>query len=193
MTVTADDLDAASESVARALLLTTAGSWSGAGTGTWDARHTVEHLGDTLVSFAAQVVARPTTRFVRFMAVADDDASAEEVLEMALTGAGLLAAALRTAGPDVRAFHPTGLADASGFAAMGCAELLLHGEDVARGNGAALDPPRDVCARVLARLFPHVVGSVTAVDPWDGLRWATHRLELPGLPPQVGWQWRAAP
>jgi uncharacterized protein (TIGR03083 family) len=194
MTVTADDLDAATESVAHALRPATALAWTAAaGTGTWDAWHTAEHLGDTLVSFAAQLVARPVSRFVRFVAVADQGASADDVLEMALTGSGLLGAALRTTGPDVRAFHPAGVADPEGFAAMGCLEVLVHGEDVARGLGAAVHPPRDVCERVLSRLFPHVADLVTGVDPWDGLRWATDRLELPGLPSQAGWQLRPAP
>ena len=194
MPVTADDLDAATACVARALGPVASRTWGDApGTGTWDAWHTAEHLGDTLVSFAAQLVARPTSRFVRFMAVADEDATADGVLEMALTGSGVLAAVLRTSRPDARAFHPSGVADPEGFAGMGCVEVLVHGEDVARGLGVEVDPPRDVCARVLARMFPHVAHEVTDVDPWDALRWATHRLELAGLPSQADWQWRAAP
>lgn len=194
MTLTADHLDAVTASVADALQPVTWRSWHEAtGTGTWDAWHTAEHLGDTLVSFAAQLIAQPTARFVRFMAAADEDASAAEVLEVAVTGSGLLSAVLRTAAPDVCAFHPSGIADAEGFAGMGCVEVLVHGEDIARGLGVQIDPPRDACARVLARMFPHVAGQVADVDPWDGLRWATHRLELPGLPSQTDWQWRAAP
>ncbi len=194
MSVTADDLDAATASVAHTLLPVTDRSWAdAAGTGTWDAWHTAEHLGDTLTSFAAQLVARPTTRFVRFLSTADEDASAGEVLEVALTGAGILGAALRQSGPDVRAYHPSGLADPEGFAGMGCVEVLVHGEDVARGLGVAVDPPRDVCARVLARMFPDVAPSVAREDPWDALLWATHRLDLPGHLPRPDWQWQAAP
>jgi hypothetical protein len=194
MTVTPDHLAAASASVAAALEPTVDRPWDGAaGTGDRDAWHTAEHLGDTLLSFAAQVLARPDDRFVRFMAVADQDATSAEVLEMAVTGAGILTAVLRTAGPGVRAFHPAGVADAEGFAAMGCVEVLLHGEDIARGLGTAVEPPAEVCARVLARLFPHVADQVADVEPWDALRWATHRLELPGLVSQAAWQWRAAP
>jgi hypothetical protein len=39
------------------------------------------------------------------------------------------------AGPDDRGCHSDGIADAAGFAAIGCAELLLHGTDVASGLG----------------------------------------------------------
>jgi hypothetical protein len=44
--------------------------------------------------------------------------------------------------------------DASGFAALACDEMLLHTNDIALGLGTTFDPSRDVCARVLARLFP---------------------------------------
>ena len=46
---------------------------------------------------------------------------------------------------------------------------------------------RDVCARVLARMFPH--GDLD-VDPWTGLLWATNRVDLPGRSPQIGWRWQ---
>lgn len=59
--------------------------------------------------------------------------------------------------------------------------------------GGRVDPPRDVCARVLARVFPHVAQEVVDVEPGDALRWATHRLELAVLPSQADWQWHAAP
>ncbi|MFF5172815.1 hypothetical protein ACFY3U_09300 [Micromonospora sp. NPDC000089] len=103
----------------------------------------------------------------------------------------MLAALVRRAGPDVRVWHPTGRADPAGFAAMGCAEALLHGDDIARGLGVALDPPRAVCARVLARLFPRAARR--GVDPWAALRWSTGRAELPGHPRLTEWHWQATP
>ena len=51
---------------------------------------------------------------------------------------------------------------------------------------------RDVCARVLARMFPE--HDLSGVDPWDGLLWATGRADLPGrnrVGP--GWRWHGAP
>lgn len=144
------------------------------------------------MSYAAQLVARPTTRYVRFLATADKDATPAEVLEFALTGGGLLAATVRTAAPSVRAYHPTGMADPAGFAGMGCVEVLVHGEDIARGLGLALDPPRDVCARVLARMFPHTT-DLAGTDPWTALLWATNRAVLPGRPPQTDWRWQGNP
>jgi hypothetical protein len=83
------------------------------------------------------------------------------------------------------------MADPAGFAGMGCVEVLIHGEDIARGLGLTLDPPREVCARVLARMFPQ--HDVSGLDPWTALLWAADRAELPGRDRQAGWSWRGAP
>ena len=194
MAVTADDLDAALSSVVATLRPATDLDWSKrAGNLDWDCWHAAEHVGDCLMSFAGQLVARPEKRYVRFMAIADKDASPEQVLEFAEAGGRILAATVRTSGADVRAYHPTGAADPEGFAAMGCVETLLHGEDIAQGLGLAIDPPRDVCARVLARLFPEAAPELAAVDPWAALRWSTGRIELPGHPQLKEWRWQGVP
>ncbi|SCG45193.1 hypothetical protein GA0070609_1594 [Micromonospora echinaurantiaca] len=194
MVVTADDLDAALSTVVASLRPATALEWSArAGSLEWDCWHTAEHLGDCLISFAGQLLARPEKRFVRFMANADQDASPAEVLEFAEVGGRLLAATVRMSGPDARAYHPSGQADPAGFAAMGCVEALLHGDDIAQGLGLAVDPPRDVCTRVLARLFPEAAQELASVDPWAALKWSTGRIELPGRARLTEWHWRAAP
>ncbi|ANN19987.1 hypothetical protein SD37_33175 [Amycolatopsis orientalis] len=193
MTVTPDDLDAAIASVVEGLRRASDGDWPAApGTGELNAWRTAEHLGDCLISYAGLVLARPSTpRFVRFEAVADSAATPSELLEFITVGGGILGAVLRTAAPDVRAYHPSGHADIEGFAGMGCVEALVHGEDMARGLGVTLDPPREVCSRVLARMFPEV--DAAGVDPWIALLWATDRVDLPGRPSRAGWQWRGAP
>ncbi|MEV4597173.1 hypothetical protein AB0K15_07205 [Amycolatopsis sp. NPDC049253] len=191
MTVTAVDLGRALESVENTLRPTVARDWTrNAGELDWDCRQTAEHVGDVLLSYAAQVVSRPQDHYVRFLAKADEGATPEELLELALTGGRLLQAAVSASRPDTRAYHPTGRADPAGFAAMGCAELLLHGEDLATGLGTELDPPREVCANVVARLFPD---EAPASDPWDGLRWCAGRIALPGRSRRVEWKWRGAP
>ena len=194
MTVTADDVDSALAALTNALEPATDRDWSTrAGPLEWDCWHTAEHIGDVLMSYAAQLVARPTTRYVRFLANADTDATAAEVLEFALTGGGILVAAVRAAPPHIRSYHPTGMADPEGFAAMGCVEALVHGHDIAQGLGVDLTAPHDVCARVLARLFPNTPATLADLDPWSVLLWATGRLDLPGHPRPEKWRWRGAP
>jgi hypothetical protein len=83
------------------------------------------------------------------------------------------------------------MADPAGFAGMGCVETLLHGEDIAQGVGAVLDPPRDLCQRILDRMFPHV--QVDDLDPWEAMRWYTGRLALADRPAPAAWRWTSAP
>ena len=46
------------------------------------------------------------------------------------------------AAPGARGWHPAGLADASGFAAMACDELLVHTDDAAAGWALGSPRPR---------------------------------------------------
>jgi len=173
------------------LLPVTDRNWSvRAGTLEWDCWHTAEHIGDCLLSYAWQLAVQPTTRYVRAIATAEKDASPAEVLEFAVTGGRVLASMVRTSPAHVRAFHPAGNADPEGFAALGCNEALLHGNDIAQGFGLSLDPPRNVCRRVLARLFPQVPSELADTDPWTSLLWAGGRTELPDHQQP---QWRPHP
>lgn len=183
MTVTADDLDDVISSVMSALLPVTDRDWSvRAGGLEWNCWHTAEHIGDTLMSYAWQLAVHPTARYVRAVCTAEKDASPAEVLEFAVTGGRVLAAMVRASPAHIRAYHPAGTADPEGFAGLGCYEALLHGQDIAQGFGRTLSPPRDICRRVLARLFPQARSDLAAVDPWQALRWVGGRVDLPGHP-----------
>ena len=192
MSLTADDLDLAVSTVTDGLRPATGGDWTvRAGTLDWDCWHTAEHIGDCLLSYAGQLVTQPDGRYVRFLAKADESANAAEVLEFAETAGRILVATVRSAPATTRAYHPSGMADPAGFAGMGCVEVMLHGEDIAQGLGATLDPPRDLCRRVLARMFPHV--PVDDMDPWDLLRWYSGRLPVADRPTPARWHWTSTP
>lgn len=194
--VTPGDLLAAIENVVSTLRTGTDRDWSTpAATLDWDCRHTTEHIGDCLLSYAGQLTVEPRERYVPFMAHADTDAPPEGLLEFVLMGGRVLASVVRTSPAGARAYHPTGLADREGFMGMGCVEVLVHGHDVATGLGLELDPPREVCARVLDRMFPEQAASAADAedDPWAVLRWATGRTDLPGRPAPASWRWRGAP
>ena len=111
-----------------------------------------------------------------------------------LAGCGaLLATMVQTSNPTVRAYHPYGLSDPEGFAAMGVLETLVHTYDVARGVHVPWQPPAAVCARALARLMPEVPlrAGDTGSDPaaWAAMLWATGRIALPGRPRPTHWRW----
>jgi hypothetical protein len=191
MTVTADDLTASTVHVVKVLGTAADRDWStAAGTSDRSAWATAEHLADTLMLYGAQLVARPPGHYVKFEATATKDATPLELLEFVVAGAGLLAAAVRGATSTVRAYHPSGIADPEGFAGMGCVEVLVHGADIANGLGLTLDPPRAVCRRVVARMFPEVSD---IDDDWSALLYATDRITLPGRDSREGWHWHGAP
>jgi hypothetical protein len=194
MTVTADDLDSVIACVVSGLLPITDRDWSvRAGTLEWNCWHTAEHIGDCLLSYAWQLAAHPTGRYVRAVATAEKDASPAEVLEFAVTGGRVLASMVRTSRPHVRAYHPAGMADPEGFAGLGCYEALLHGNDIAQGFGRSLEPPRDVCRRVLARIFPQAPADLARSDPWAALLRAGGRTDIPGDAEQPSWRPHPAP
>ncbi|MFJ4804075.1 GNAT family N-acetyltransferase [Streptomyces murinus] len=154
----------------------------------WDCHTTAVHVADDLVAYAANLAGRARDAYIPFELKLDegtDNAGLLQVLEA--TGA-LLAAAVVTAPPSVRAFHPYPFRDAdrSGFAAMGVTEVLLHTHDMAEGLGLPYEPSAELAESVLATIFPHIQ---PGPRPWPTLLWATGRGELPGRAPVTEWRW----
>lgn len=165
--------------------------WSvAAGSLAWDCRRTLDHIADTLLFYAAHLATRARTRLVP---PRDGDArrTPPELLAVVETAAAVLAEVARAAPIDARGFHGAGMADPEGFIAMGCAETLIHADDIAGGLGVAFAPSPDLAARVARRLFPW---APAAGDPWQVLRWSCGRIALPDrerLGPD--WYWHCAP
>ncbi|TLS41277.1 GNAT family N-acetyltransferase [Streptomyces montanus] len=174
-----------------ALLRTAAGErdWSvNAGRLDWSCRRTAEHIASDLIAYAGQLAGRPTDRYVPFDITFDECEGVEDVLDVIEATGALLAAAVRTAPREARAFHPYPFRSANreGFAAMGVAEVLLHTHDIAEGLGIAYEAPAQLCEDVLTRIFPHIR---PGPDHWRTLLWATGRGELPGRAPVTEWRW----
>jgi hypothetical protein len=159
----------------------------------WPCRNTLAHMVDCLNWYAANLARRSTSNVE-----SPDMAPSLRPVRLidALRSAGaILAAAVTAAAPDDRAWHPFGRADRSGFAAMGCDEVLVHGFDLAAGLGRpgrplAYDVPAELAGRVVRRLFPW---SPTDEDPWATLLWANGRAALGARPPERHWLWHCAP
>ncbi|MFC6576434.1 maleylpyruvate isomerase N-terminal domain-containing protein [Planomonospora parontospora] len=203
--VTVDDLDQAVRLAVALLREAPAAVWDArAGTLEWDCWETVEHLGDDLFAYAAQLGPRtpPMDGEVPFVlrsrrpggpasvVHADRAAGPAGLLQVLEASGALLVAMVRTTPPHVRAHHVFGASDPEGFAAMGIVETLVHTHDVAQGLGLAWNPPAGLCSRVLARLFPDAPRDT---DPWPALLWATGRAELPGHPRLTTWRWYGEP
>jgi hypothetical protein len=196
LSVSADDLDAVVSCMDDGLRAAVDRDWSvPAGTLVWTCRSTAEHIGQCLAHYASQMAIRARTRYVRWKALAMSEAPPDGVLDFATAAGRLLAMVVRASSPEVRTYHPFGRADPAGYAGGGCVEALVHTHDIATGLGVTFAPPPDVCERVVARMFPHHEARLAQadVDPWTALRWATGRVDVPGLPELGVWRWRATP
>ncbi|MFJ9522101.1 hypothetical protein ACIRPK_28090 [Kitasatospora sp. NPDC101801] len=203
--VTPDDLDLAVRLAVDSLREAPGTAWDHpAGSLEWTCWETVEHLADDLFAYAAQLGPRtpPLTGEVPFVwerrrpggpanAIgADRTAGPAGLLQVLESCGALLVAMARTTPPQVRAHHGFGISDPEGFTAMGIVETLVHTHDLAEGLGLPWTPPAELCAPVLARLFPDAPADT---DPWPTLLWCTGRAELPGRPRRTEWRWNGVP
>ncbi|WP_371500087.1 hypothetical protein OG871_26900 [Kitasatospora sp. NBC_00374] len=170
----------------------------------WDCWETAEHLADDLFCYAAQLTtAQPQLHgYIPFeisarreggprnAVAADRKAGPDGLLQVLDTSGGLLSAVVRATPAGRLGYHPFGVSDPEGFAAMGVVEVLVHLDDLARGLGLRWRPPADLCGRVLTRLFPD---APTGTEPWPTLLWATGRGELPGRARLTSWRWDSRP
>ncbi|MER7398282.1 hypothetical protein ABT381_22560 [Streptomyces sp. NPDC000151] len=203
--VTAADVEEAVRLAVTALRGAEGADWSArAGALEWDCWETAEHLADDLFSYAAQLgpARPPADTHVPFawtrqrpggpanVVFADREAGPTGLLQVLEASGALLAAIVRTTPPEKRAFHVYGVSDATGFAAMGVVETLVHTHDIAESLGLPWTPPDGLCDRTLARIFPD---APPVTDRWSALLWCTGRIALPGHPRRTSWQWDGRP
>lgn len=173
-----EDVRATASTCHRVLEPVADGDWDRqAGELEWSCRTTLVHMLSALLYYAINLATRSTEP--RVSGRADPSLPVAELLNALEGRAAVLAEVCAAAPPGARGAHDWGSPDASGFAALACDEMLLHTSDIALGLGVSFDPPRDVCARVLARLFPWAPGEG---DSWEVLRWANGRVGLEGRP-----------
>ncbi|MET7418472.1 maleylpyruvate isomerase N-terminal domain-containing protein [Dactylosporangium sp. NPDC005555] len=175
-----------------------------AGTLTWSCWEVVEHAADDLFAYAGQIGVPdpPLDAYLPIAYHALYEGGPESTVFVGRPGgtlgllrtlsgcAAMLAGAVALAPPERRAYHPYGISDATGFAAMGVVEVLVHTFDAAAGLCVPWTPPADLCRRSLDRLFP---GMPEHPDPWETLLWATGRLALPAHPTRSEWRWDGRP
>jgi hypothetical protein len=185
----ADDLIAVVESCFSELEGLTDRDWTArAGPLEWTCRETLEHL--ATLAYGAQLAARARTFKPLALSVTPGASIGQLLWTMKVLGLQLAEVA-RAAPPTVRAFHPAGMADPSGFVAMGMDELLVHTHDIATGLGVPFKPDDGMARLVLNRLFPWWPQGAA---PWAALLWANGRAALPGHDnPGAAWLWHCAP
>lgn len=155
---------------------------------TWSCHQTARHIAGDLTKYATQLAGRVDDAYLRFAVTAAPDEPLEELLRLIDACGRLLGTVVDSAPPEARAWH-WGPTDASGFAAMGIGELLVHTYDITSGLGADWRPPADLAELVVSRLMEH---APSIARPSSLLLWATGRMELPGRQHVSDWVWRAA-
>lgn len=204
--VTADDVAEAVRLSLAALRDVPDDRWDApAGDLAWTCWQTAEHLADDLFSYALQIGPRtpsltdcvPVTWHRQTpggpasVVFVDRDKGGAALCEALEACGALLTAMVRVTPTDVRSHHVFGASDPEGFGAMGVVETLVHTHDLSAGLGLApFEPPAELCARAVHRLFP---GAPAGVAPWPVLLWSTGRMALPDRPRQEKWRWYGEP
>lgn len=109
----------------------------------WTVHETAFHICGCLISYAANLAGGARDDYVPFDITLDEGTDNTGLLHVLETAGALLAAAVRTAPREARAFHPYPFRSANrvGFAAMGVTEVLLHTYDITAGLGLEYEPP----------------------------------------------------
>jgi hypothetical protein len=156
-----------------------------AGDVTWTCMDTGAHVADDLFSYSSQVLAQPGLGYLPIEARLEERATPETMLQCVAMCGQLLRLAVKDTPATGRAWHPYGTSDPDGFAAMGIVEVLVHTFDIAQGLGLSWEPPPDLCAPVLTRLFPQAPDGL----PAEVLLWCTGRSSLGDRPRLTEWRW----
>ncbi|OLR91559.1 maleylpyruvate isomerase N-terminal domain-containing protein [Actinokineospora bangkokensis] len=149
----------------------------------------VAHMANCLLWYGVDFCAGPRELATNTVSV-DDGAEPVELLRALRAAGRVLAAVVDAADPGDRGWHPAGIGDASGFAGMGCDEVVVHTHDAAQALGVDFEGPADVAHAVLGRMFPW---APAGGDRWQVLLWANGRAVLGARPRLTSWRWHVAP
>lgn len=185
--VTSADLTAAVTGAVAAFRDHLAGDWAAPARDLdWSCAETLTHIHQALWFYAGQTATAGNDRRPRMLPTSPDVATAVDALP---TSAAILRST--AAGLAGRAWHGSGMADAEGFLAMACDEVMVHTWDITAALGGAYRPPAGLSSRVVARLFPWAPDHG---DPSATLLWCNGRIDL-GDRSRLGddWDWHCAP
>ena len=154
----------------------------------WSCRSTADHIASDFAHYAAQIIGQPHDHYVKFSFDTSRATTSDQLREVVRVSGGLLAAAVRTARPGCLGWHPHGYFTAAGFAAIGAAEGLVHGHDIAAGLNMPWSPNQRLCEHVLSMVFPGAAHG-TSASAFEGLLSQTGRTPLARHEPAPAWNY----
>ena len=122
----------------------------------WTCWRTAEHVSGDFAHYAAQVASRATDHYVTFSFDTSRAKTPAELREVVRAAGGFLSACVRVADPIALAWHPHGMYTPAGYAAIGAAEGIVHGTDIATGLKLPWTPSDAVVTPVVDTVFPGV-------------------------------------
>ncbi|MDQ1466111.1 MAG: hypothetical protein QOH10_526 [Actinomycetota bacterium] len=157
----------------------------------WTPRRTLDHLVDAMLLYSAYVATRARER-VSPPRNGDPSSAPGALMDAFRSGIVILTRLLDGFRDDERAYHPSGMADRSGWIGMACTEILVHTEDATGGGDTPAEPfPVALADAVVDRVLPWAPRDGNG---WERLFWATGRASLGGRPPEPSdWWWQSAP
>jgi hypothetical protein len=188
ITFTRDDLEQVADVVVDAWRTGIDADWSRpAGILDWSCTRTADHTVDSVHAIATFLASRKQDGYPEWGGLTmGPSPRPAHLVEGLATVCRILSGVIAAAGPDERAviwrFPEVEVRGPGDFAPRGALELLLHGHDVAAGLGVVMEPPADVCARLIehTRGWPHWSSpgwspAMTTEDPWGELLRASGR------------------
>jgi hypothetical protein len=156
----------------------------------WSCQYTLDHIVGAATAYAGDLAVRVPEQF-EVLRKENPTQRVEELLQLVTVSGAVLSDVCAASPDDALGFHPDGPADWSGFAGMGCTEILMHTDDICWAFHIEFNADSNLSRRVLDRLFPW---APKEGNPWQILRWATGRGYLEGHDP-VGpnWEWHCKP
>src|SRR4029077_11060337 len=107
---------------------------------TWSVREVVAHISEVLLWYSTDLSAGATELSTMDLKVRPSE-DPERLIQTITAFGSTLGHVVDGVDPGQRGWHPDGLADATGFSAMGCDEILVHTHDAAIGLGLDFEPP----------------------------------------------------
>ena len=134
----------------------------------WTCRRTLNHSIDAVLWYATNLATTSTENSGDVRDGKKDETPVPELLRALELSGYLLARVVEASPPGARGWHDAGMADATGFLAMGCDETLVHTFDVCAALGVPFAPPADICDRTVRRLFPWARSTTTPGSACSG-------------------------